>query len=62
MEENEVLGNETTENITVENVSYDEQLQQIHTDLSLIICFIIFFVLVVLLKYVYKFFDMCFKF
>lgn len=62
MEENEVLENETVENVVVEEVSVNEQLSQIHTDLGLILCFIIFFVLVVLLKYAYKFFDMCFKF
>ena len=60
--ENEVIENETTETIVVEDISYNEQLSQIHTDLRLIICFIIFFVLVILLKYTYKFFDMCFKF
>lgn len=62
MEENEIIENEITENIIVEDASVTEQLNQIHTDLGLILCFIIFFVLVLLLKYAYKFFDMVFKF
>ena len=39
-----------------------ELLNLIHTDLSCIACILIFFVLVILLKYSYKFFDMIFKF
>lgn len=39
-----------------------ELLEAIHTDLSCIVCFLIFFVLVIILKYVYKFFDMIFQF
>lgn len=60
--ENEVLETETTENVIVEDSSLNEQLTQIHEDLGLITCFIIFFVLVILLKYAYKFFDMIFKY
>lgn len=39
-----------------------EILELIHTDLGYIICFLVFFVLVIILKYIYKFFDMIFKF
>lgn len=59
--ENEV--NNTTQNITVEVVqdeTTNEQLNLIHNDLGFICSFIIFFVLVVLLKYSYKFFDIFF--
>ena len=59
--ENEV--NNTTQNITVEVVQDEntiEQLNIIHNDLGFICSFIIFFVLVVLLKYSYKFFDIFF--
>lgn len=58
--ENEV--NNTTQNITVvvQDDIINEQLSLIHNDLGFICSFIIFFVLVVLLKYVYKFFDIFF--
>lgn len=59
--ENEV--NNTTQNITVEVVqdeTTNEQLNLIHNDLGFICSFIIFFVLVLLLKYAYKFFDIFF--
>ena len=39
-----------------------ELLKLIHTDLGVIICFLVFFVLVIILKYIYKFFDMIFHF
>lgn len=39
-----------------------ELLEAIHNDLGVITCFLIFFTLVVILKYCYKFFDMIFKF
>lgn len=39
-----------------------ELLKLIHTDLGYIVCFLIFFVLVIILKYIYKFFDMIFRF
>lgn len=58
----------TTQNTFSNEVtnSYTEQqenvitLQEIHNDLGIITSFIIFFVLVVLLKYAYKFFNMFF--
>lgn len=58
--ENEV--NNTTQNITVvvQDDIINEQLSLIHNDLGFICSFIIFFVLVVLLKYAYKFFDIFF--
>ncbi len=59
---NEDLSSSVTENITVADDATIEKLDLIHQDLGFIICFIVFFVLVVLLKYAYKFFDMCFKF
>ena len=64
MEENTVLNETTdnTENVIIQDDSVNEQLSQIHEDLGLITCFIIFFVLVIILKYAYKFFDMIFKF
>ena len=59
------MENETIENIVVEEstntITYDEQLTQIHNDLGFICCFLVFFVLIILLKYAYKFFDMFFK-
>ena len=39
-----------------------ELLQLIHTDLGYIACFLIFFILVIILYFSYKFFDMMFKF
>ena len=39
-----------------------ELLNLIHTDLGVICCFLVFGVLVLLLYYAYKFFDMFFKF
>lgn len=39
-----------------------ELLNLIHTDLGYIVCFLIFFVLIIILKYIYNFFDMLFKF
>ena len=58
--ENEL--NNTTQNITVvvQDETTSEQLTLIHNDLGFICSFIIFFVLVVLLKYSYKFFDIFF--
>lgn len=37
-------------------------INTIHTDLSLIACFLVFFTLVIILKYIYKFFNMIFQF
>lgn len=78
MEKNENVINTLSENImtdeninnTVENTVIaddnttlnDDKLDLIHQDLGFIICFIVFFVLVILLKYAYKFFDMVFQF
>lgn len=39
-----------------------ELLELIHSDLGIICCFLIFFVLVIILYFCYKFFDMIFKF
>ena len=62
--ENEVINeNNTIENTTtivVDNSQNEEILTKIDTDLQSIICFLVFFVLIILLKYVYKFFDMFF--
>ena len=60
--DNEV-SNETYENTTTNEImlDYTEKLDRIHEDLGFIVSFIVFFVLVVLLKYAYKFFDMFFK-
>lgn len=59
---NENLSSSITENITVADDVTIEKLDLIHQDLGFIVCFIVFFVLVILLKYAYKFFDMCFRF
>lgn len=56
--ENTVETNTTTE--VVVSLDESEQLAQIHEDLGFICCFIIFFVIVILCKYAYKFFDMFF--
>lgn len=62
--ENEIINeNNTIENTTtivVDNSQNEEMLTKIDTDLQSIICFLVFFVLIILLKYVYKFFDMFF--
>ena len=52
--ENTIAGTETVDNTLIENI------QVIHDDLGLICSFLIFFTLVILLKYVYKFFNMFF--
>lgn len=64
--ENEV-SNEVEYNSTTENtITYTEQqdnvitLQDIHNDFGIITSFLVFFVLVILLKYSYKFFNMFF--
>lgn len=38
-----------------------ELLELIHTDLGCILAFLLFFTLVILLKYIYKFFGMFFN-
>ena len=53
---------DTTENVTVQEVSTDIQLEQIHNDLGIIVSFLIFFTLVIVLRYSFKFFDMIFKY
>lgn len=50
----------TTSAVVVDNSKSEELLARIDTDLQFIICFLVFFVLVIILKYVYKFFDMFF--
>lgn len=45
---------------TEESVNVD--INTIHTDLSVIACFLVFFTLVIILKYIYKFFNMIFQF
>lgn len=39
-----------------------ELLGLIHTDLSCIASFLVFFVVIIILYFIYKFFDMIFKF
>lgn len=39
-----------------------ELLQMVHNDLSCIACFLVFFSLVIILYFGYKFFDMIWKF
>lgn len=39
-----------------------EILNLIHNDLGVIACLLIFFIMVTILKYIYKFFDMLFHF
>ncbi len=57
--ENNVAENTTTE--VVVSLDESEQLRVIHEDLGFICSFIIFFVIVLICKYSYKFFDMFFK-
>lgn len=61
---NENLENTEEIQLTEEITEYtnEEMLQQIHYDLSVIICFLVFFVIVIILKYIYKFFNMIFQF
>ena len=56
---NENITNTTTE--VVVSLDESQQLQQIHEDLGFICSCIIFFVIVLLCKYAYKYFDMFFK-
>ena len=54
---------ETYQELLVDTNDNDvEILQQLHTDLSVIICFFVFFVIVIILNYIYKFFNMIFQF
>lgn len=61
---NENIENTEEIQLTEEITEYtnEEMLQQIHYDLSIIICFLVFFVIVIILKYIYKFFNMIFQF
>jgi len=59
LEENNTISG-TTSTVVVDNSKTEELLTHIDTDLQSIICFLVFFTLVILLKYVYKFFDMFF--
>ena len=43
-----------------ESSAYGEDLQQIHTDLQVICCFIVVFLVIVLFDYIYKFFKIFF--
>lgn len=56
--------NSTVDTNTTTNTSspaeYEDMLNTIHTDLGFICCFLVFFVLVILLRYIYKFFNMFF--
>lgn len=65
MEEENINQEEFTqvETIATTEVADDiELLKEIHNDLGVITCFIVFFVLVIILKYSYKFFNMIFNF
>lgn len=65
MEEENINQEELTqvETIATTEVADDiELLKEIHNDLGVITCFIVFFVLVIILKYSYKFFNMIFNF
>ena len=58
---------ENTEEVQeTEEVQYTEDelisLNTIHNDLSIIACFLIFFTIVIILKYIYKFLNMIFQF
>lgn len=67
LEENIVVENTTTEenevyeNVVIEDTNEITTLDTIHNDLSFIISFLIFGVIVILCIYAYKFFDMFFK-
>lgn len=50
---------ETTETETEASVMH-EDLQQIHTDLQAICCFIVVFLIITLCSYIYRFFKMFF--
>lgn len=57
--EEQVAITEVTEG-TEEIVNAD--ISTIHNDLGIITCFLVFFTLVIILKYSYKFFNMIFQF
>lgn len=58
-QENAVIENTTVED-TMTNLQ-NEKLEQIHQDLGVICSFLIIFALVIVFRYVYKFFDIFFK-
>lgn len=61
--EEQVENTEVIENTNeVVDVEYSEKLDTIHEDLGIIACFLVFFTIVIILKYSYKFFNMIFQF
>ena len=61
-EENVVVTNEYENTEEYQEVEEIVTLKEIHHDLGIIACFLIFFTLVIILKYIYKFFNMIFQF
>lgn len=57
-ENNTIVGTNST--VVVDNSKTEELLTTVDTDLQCILCILVFFTLVIILKYVYKFFDMFF--
>lgn len=53
---------EVQETQELQETEDDINLADIHQDLGIIACFLIFFTLVIILKYIYKFFNMIFQF
>lgn len=62
MEEENFNQEEVTQVEITQVAENTELLKTIHNDLGVITCFIVFFVLVIILKYAYKFFNMIFNF
>lgn len=65
MEEESINQEEATQVETIQTIEVAENtelLKNIHNDLGIITCFIVFFTLVIILKYAYKFFNMIFNF
>lgn len=61
--EEQVENTEVIENTNeVVDVEYSGKLDTIHEDLGIIACFLVFFTIVIILKYSYKFFNMIFQF
>lgn len=59
--QNEIVDENISSNIIQDNSVEIEMLQTIHNDLGFICCFLVIFVVFILLKYAYKWFDMFFK-
>ncbi len=57
---NVVMDNNTSTTVVDSPGQYNEMLNTLHTDLGFICSFLVFFTLVIILKYVYKFFNMFF--